>query len=69
MWIALFSQIEESHKGIPDQVTRFEIGIVALKKTFIFLKEHPICISIFLSHVLITPVHYCKLEHLETVVT
>lgn len=50
MQIAFTSQMEESHKGIiTDQVTRSEIGIVALKKHF-FKKGKPISISIFLSH-------------------
>lgn len=45
--ISLLSN-REKPIGIIDQVTRFEIGTVALKKTFIFLKGHPIFISIFL---------------------
>lgn len=51
MWIALFSHTEAGNEGIIDQVTRSEIGIVALKKTFIFLRGwHTICISIFFCH-------------------
>lgn len=44
--------MEENHEGTIDQVTRSEIGNVALKKTkkaknFFFLRGHPIEIHVF----------------------